>query len=65
MNPAFDHLQWRIRTGDAYAHSMRSESKSSAVKIAKVCSFADVLHKLGDIGQLVITCIERRIDGLN
>ena len=39
--------------------------KVRAVKIAKVCSFADVLHELGDIGQLVITCIERRIDGLN
>ena len=36
-----------------------------AIKVAKIRSLADVLHKLGDIGQLVITCIERRIDGLN
>ena len=36
-----------------------------AIKVAKVSSLADVLHKLGDIRQLVITCIERRIDGLN
>ena len=36
-----------------------------AIKVAKISSLADVLHKLGDIGQLVITCIERRIDGLN
>ena len=39
--------------------------KIRAIKVAKVSSLADVLHKLGDIRQLVIMCIERRIDGLN
>ena len=41
------------------------EVEIRAIKVTKVSSLADVLHKLGDIGQLVITCIERRIDGLN
>ena len=36
-----------------------------AIKVAKVSSLADVLHKLGDVRQLVVTCVERRIDGLN
>ena len=36
-----------------------------AIKVAKVSPLADVLHKLGDVRQLVVTCIERRVDGLN
>ena len=41
------------------------EVEIRAIKVAEIRSLADVLHKLGDIRQLVITCIERRIDGLN
>ena len=36
-----------------------------AIKVAKISSLADVLHKLIDIWKLVVTCIERRVDGLN
>ena len=39
--------------------------KIRAIKVAKVSSLADVLHKLSDVRKLVVTCIERRIDGLN
>ena len=46
-------IQWKVKV------------KIRAVKIAKVSSFADVLHKLIDIWKLVVTCIERRVDGLN
>ena len=41
------------------------EIKIRAIKVAKVSSLADVLHKLIDIWKLVVTCIERRVDGLN
>ena len=41
------------------------EVEIRAIKVAKVSSLADVLHKLGDVRQLVVTCVERRIDGLN
>ena len=46
-------IQWEVKV------------KVRAVKIAKVCSFADVLHELGDVRKLVVTCIERRIDRLS
>ena len=46
-------IQWEVKV------------KVRAVKIAQVWSFADLLHELGDIGQLVITRIKRRVDGLN
>ena len=46
-------IQWEVKV------------KVRAVKVAQVWSFADLLHELGDIGQLMITRIKSWVDGLN